>query len=86
MKLLSSKARHVINSVGLTTNGKCLCSTIARKSKSFVPEISKWNKSVFKNLDESLIIVHDFINEEEETSLCKEIEPHLKRLVIQKLF
>ena len=84
MKLLSLRAGLVINSVGLKNNGKCLCSTITRKSKSFVPEIPKWDKSVFHNLDQSLIIVPDFINEQEETSLCKEVQPHLQRLVYEK--
>ena len=84
MKLLSLTARPVINSVGLKKSGKCLCSTIARQSKSFVPEISQWNKTIFQSLDKSLIIIPDFINEEEETSLCKEVEPHLKRLVYEK--
>ena len=84
MKLSSLNARLVINSVGLKKTGRYFCSTIARQSKSYIPDVSQWDKSVFHDLDKSLIIVPDFINEEEETSLCKEVEPHLKRLVYEK--
>ena len=37
-----------------------------------------------KDLTNSFRIIPNFISEEEEVALCKEVEPHLKRLVYEK--
>ena len=61
-----------------------ITSNIQKSQTEFNPIEEKWNPEIFKNLQDSFKIIPDFINEEEEMALFKEVEPHLKRLVYEK--
>ena len=60
------------------------CSKFCQIQTEFHPLETKWNSEILQNLQNSFMIIPDFINEEEEMSLLKEVEPHLKRLVYEK--
>ena len=61
-----------------------ITSNLQKSQTEFNPIEEKWNPEIFKNLQDSFKIIPDFINEEEEMALFKEVEPHLKRLVYEK--
>ena len=60
------------------------CSNLTINHTEYNPIEAKWNVDILNNLQISFKIIPDFINEEEELSLVKEVEPHLKRLVYEK--
>ena len=60
------------------------CSNLTLNHTEYNPIEAKWNVDILNNLQISFKIIPDFINEEEELSLVKEVEPHLKRLVYEK--
>jgi len=60
------------------------CSNLVTDHSEYNPIEAKWNVDILKSLQISFKIIPDFINEEEELSLFKEVEPHLKRLVYEK--
>ena len=67
----------VMNSTGISIK-------TGRNQTEYNPNEAKWNQVVLKNLQISFSIIPEFINEEEEMSLIKEVEPYLKSLVYSK--
>ena len=61
-------------------------SNLLRNSKSLIyfHNSSKWPKTLLENMVGSCSVRENFITEEEEKSLLKEIEPHMKRLKYEK--
>ncbi|KAK2712409.1 hypothetical protein QYM36_011181 [Artemia franciscana] len=43
-----------------------------------------FNTEMKRKLEDSLVVVNDFITEEEETSLMKEVGPYLEKLIYEK--
>jgi len=43
-----------------------------------------FNTEIKRKLEDSLVVVNDFITEEEETSLMKEVGPYLEKLIYEK--
>ena len=65
---------------------KMRISNVLRNSKSlvYVHNVNEWPKILLKSMMESCSVREDFITVEEEKSLLKEIEPHMKRLKYEK--
>jgi alkylated DNA repair protein alkB family protein 7 len=49
-----------------------------------IRNIPKWPSNILKDITENCTVIPDFITENEEMSLLKEIEPHMKRLKYEK--
>jgi len=75
-RLISVKSNHRSCS-NITSN-------LQKSQTEFNPIEEKWNPEIVKNLQDSFKIIPDFISEEEEMALLKEVEPHLIRLVYEK--
>ena len=59
-------------------------SFINRNEPEFEPKKSSWDQDLCSKVIDSLSIHYDFITEKEESTLFKEVEPFLKRLVYEK--
>ena len=76
---------HTSRYEGIKTLIKKYCSILNdRLVSSYEPVQEIWNESVLQNLQTSFQVIPNFITENEEKLMTKEVEPHLKRLIYEK--
>ena len=76
---------HTSRYEGIKTIIKKYCSILNdRLVSSYEPAQEIWNESILQNLETSFRVIPNFITENEEKLMIKEVEPHLKRLIYEK--